>query len=82
MTPPHDGTVDCEMFCFAALADVNEGTIYTDLTGKFPVRSHKGNQYIFLTYVYDDNAILVRPLKSRHANHQIEAFLNVYTHLK
>ncbi len=28
---------DDEMFCFAALADANEGTVYIDLTGRFPV---------------------------------------------
>ena len=29
--------VDNEMFCFAVLVDQNEGTIYSDLTGRFPV---------------------------------------------
>ena len=28
---------DDKMFCFAALAEANEGTIYSDLTGKFTV---------------------------------------------
>ena len=40
-------------------------TIYTDQTGKFRVRSIGGYNYILVTYSYDTNAILVRPLKSR-----------------
>lgn len=81
MTPPHDTSAECEIFCFAALVDANNGTIYTDFTGKFPVRSYKGNQYIFLVYVYDANTILVRALKSRHASNQIEAFQDIYNYL-
>ena len=46
--PPQDTQAPCEMFCFAALADAVEGTIYTYLTGRFPVRSYKGHQYLFL----------------------------------
>jgi hypothetical protein len=30
-----------DMFCFAALADAIKGTMYTDITGAFPVRSFK-----------------------------------------
>jgi hypothetical protein len=34
--------------------------IYTDLRGRFPIRSNRGNQYIFVLYDYDSNAILAR----------------------
>jgi hypothetical protein len=34
--------IDNEMFLFAALADANADTIYTDLTGLFPVPSYLG----------------------------------------
>jgi hypothetical protein len=37
-----------DVFCFAALADTITGTMYTDLTGAFPVRSFKSMQYIFM----------------------------------
>ena len=46
------------MFCFAALADANTGTMYTDLPGPFPVQSFTSMQYIFVAYVYDINTIL------------------------
>ena len=41
---------DSNLFCFAALADVNSGVIYTDLPGRFPVMSVRGMQYIFVCY--------------------------------
>jgi hypothetical protein len=34
---------------------VDKGQLYTDLTGKFPVRSSKGNSYVMVCYVYDCN---------------------------
>jgi len=47
------------MFCFAALADMQTGTIHTDGTGAFPVQSFRNMQYVFVAYIYDLNAILV-----------------------
>ena len=35
--------------------------LYTDDTGKFPVRLRSGNQYIIVTYHCDSNAILAVP---------------------
>jgi hypothetical protein len=32
---------------------IDQGQLYTDLTGKFPVRSSKGNSYVMVCYVYD-----------------------------
>ena len=37
--------------------------IITDLTGKFPVTSIRGNKYLFFLYDYDSNCILIRPMK-------------------
>jgi hypothetical protein len=34
---------------------VDQGQLYTDLTGKFPVQSSKGNSYVMVCYVYDCN---------------------------
>ena len=36
---------------------------YSDLCGKFPYCSSRGNNYIFVAYHYDADAILVEPLK-------------------
>jgi hypothetical protein len=43
---------------------IDQGQLYTDLTGKFPVRSSKGNSYVMLCYIYDCNYIKVVPMKS------------------
>ena len=40
---------------------------YMDLTGRFPHRSSRGNEYILVVYDYDSNAILVEALSSRTA---------------
>jgi hypothetical protein len=47
---------------------VDQGQLYTDLRGKFPVRSSKGNSYVMVCYVYDCNYVKVTPVKSRSAS--------------
>jgi hypothetical protein len=37
---------------------------YTDLTGRFPHVSARGNKYLLIVYDFDSNAILAEPLKS------------------
>jgi hypothetical protein len=44
---------------------VDQGQLYTDLTGKFPVRSSKGNWYVMVCYVFDCSYVKVVPMKSR-----------------
>jgi hypothetical protein len=66
------------MFCFAALANAMTSTMYTDLTGAFPVRSFKNMIYIFVAYIYDLNAIIVRPMTSRTDASFIVAFTKVF----
>jgi hypothetical protein len=46
-------------------AVVDQGQLYTNLTGKFPVRSSKGNSYVMVCYIYDCNYVKVIPMKSR-----------------
>ena len=62
------------IFYLPALANSIEVTVFTDLTVKFPVRSHYGNNYIIITYIYNANTSLVRPVKSRETGAMIEAF--------
>ena len=81
MMPRHENNAQCEIYCFAALSDAHEKKIYTDLTGKFPVRSYQGNQYIFLAYVYDINTILVRPMKTRTEGDKKKVFQYIYTYI-
>ena len=50
------------VFCFAALADKQSGTLYTDATGTLPVMSLDGYQYYFIAYDYDTNYIYAIPI--------------------
>jgi hypothetical protein len=47
---------------------VDQGHLYTDLTGKLPVRSSRGSSYVMVCYVYDCNYVKVIPIKSRSAS--------------
>ena len=71
-----------DIFCFAALANAITGTMYTDITGAFPVCSFKGRQYIFVAYVYDLNAIIVRAMPSCTDAAMVTAFNEVISTLK
>jgi hypothetical protein len=59
---------------------------YSDLTGRFPVHSIEGNLYVLALYLYDTNAILVEPLKSRSETDQLKAYKRIFqripAHLK
>ena len=57
------------------------GRTYSDLTGRFPVQSNRGANYILVIYKYDSNAILVRPLRNRTAPEIKSVFQNVVHYL-
>ena len=82
MFPQHEICTMKDVFCFAALANTITGTMYTDITGAFPVCSFKSMQYIFVAYVYDLNAIIVRAMPSRTDASMVTAFTEVITTLK
>ena len=56
-------------------------TAYTDLTGRFPYRSSRGNQYIIVAYSYDANAILAIPINNRSAAFVTKAWEHIYNRL-
>jgi hypothetical protein len=60
---------------------VDQGQLYTDLTGKFPVRSSKGNSYVMVCYIYDCNYFKFIPMKSRSASEWVKAYDNVHQEL-
>jgi hypothetical protein len=60
---------------------VDQGQLYTDLTGKFPVRSSKGNYYVMVCYVYDCNYVKVIPMKYRSASEWVKAYDTVHQEL-
>ncbi len=70
-----------DILCFAALANLNIGTMCTNLPGMFPIRSLKSMQYIFVVYIYDLNAILVCAMPSKNNAAMITAFTKILTTL-
>jgi hypothetical protein len=82
MFPAHETCTMQDVFCFAALVDANAGTMYSDLTSAFPVRSFKNMQYLCVVYVYDLNAIIVRAMPTRTDASMITAFTEVITTLR
>jgi hypothetical protein len=52
---------------------VDQGQLYTDLTGRFSVRSSKGNWCVMVCYAYDCNCIKILPMKSRSASEWVKA---------
>jgi hypothetical protein len=60
---------------------VDQGQLYTDLTGKFPVRSSRGNSYVMVCYVYHCNYFKVIPMKSRSASEWVKPYDTVHQEL-
>jgi hypothetical protein len=60
---------------------VDQGQLYTDLTGMFPVRSSKGNSYVMVCYIYDCNYIKVITMKSRSASEWVKSYDSVHQEL-
>jgi hypothetical protein len=60
---------------------VDQGQLYTDLTGKFPVRCSKGNYYVMVCYVYDCNYVKVVPMKSRSASEWVKPYGHIHQEL-
>ena len=79
-TEKHEGMNN--IFCFAALADKQQGTLYTAATGALSVVSLEGNQYYFIAYDYNTNAILAEPLRSVKDADIIAAFEKIFQELK
>jgi hypothetical protein len=60
---------------------VDQGQLYMDLTGKFPVQYSKGNSYAMVCYVYDCNCVKVIAMKSRSASEWVKAYDTIHQEL-
>ena len=56
--------------------------LYTDDTGRFPVRSRSGNQYIMVAYHCDAKLILACPFTNHKDCHRLEAYAAIVKSLK
>ena len=60
---------------------IHKSKLYTDDTGRFPVRSRAGNQYIMIGY-HSSNLILAQPFASRKDKHRMGAYDAIMERLK
>jgi hypothetical protein len=60
---------------------VDQGQLYTYMTGKFRVRSSKGNLYVMVCYVYDCNYFKVLPMKSWSSSEWVKAYDHIHQEL-
>jgi hypothetical protein len=60
---------------------VDQGQLYTDLTGKYPVRSIKVNWYGMVCYVFDCNYVKVVPMKSSSASEWVKMYELIHQEL-
>ena len=55
------GVLDEKMFCFSVTTACDGSIIYSDLPGRFPIKSYAGMNYFFFAYIYKCNFIIIRP---------------------
>ena len=65
---PQHGPAQKTQECYAAI-DQFDRKAYSDLTGRYPHISSRGNQYILTVYDYDSSGILVQPKPPKSPTH-------------
>lgn len=64
------------------LTTTDSSCAYTDLMGKFPVQSSRGNNYVLVAYHYDANAILTKDLKNPETQSIVDARMVINARFK
>ena len=73
--PPPLANGDQTHQCYATILPIeHKGKVYTDQTGRFPVPSSQGNNYVFVYYCQDSNYIHFEPIKNQTANELLAAY--------
>ena len=54
--------------------EIPTGKIHSDQTGRFPVQSSSGKEYMMVIYAYDPNAILVKTLPDISKESIVQAY--------
>jgi hypothetical protein len=60
---------------------IDQGQIYTDITGRFLVRSSKGNWYVMICYSYDCNYVKALSIKSSSASEWLKVYEYIHQEL-
>jgi hypothetical protein len=82
---PHTDTAKNHQVAFGVV-EVEQsqvkGLVSSDLPGRFPFTSNKGNKYIFVLYDFDSNVIIGKPIKSREAEQLVSGYQQCYDELR
>ena len=71
----------CSMVFSTMVPYSPKGMAYGDLTGRFPHKSSRGNEYIYIVYDYDSNAILAEAIPNRQAKTITAAWERIHKRL-
>ena len=55
-----------------------QNKIYTDQTGRFTVKSSRGNKFIMVSCEVDSNNIMAEPIKSRKASELTTVYAKIH----
>jgi hypothetical protein len=77
---PHNARTHAAFTTILPATDVQKS--YSDQTGKFPLQSSRGYNYVMVLYDYDSNAILSKPLKTRQASELTKAWTALHSKLQ
>jgi hypothetical protein len=67
--------------CASLVPFVAKRTAYHDLTGRFPHRSSRGNEYLLIVYDYDSNSILHCALKNKTGGEIKRGWIDIHERL-
>jgi len=74
-TPSHD--------CFLKIETIKKSDLsYSDQTGRFPIRSTRNHQYIFVLFDTASNHIFAEPIKDRTSKEISKAYSKIYLTLR
>ena len=77
MIPPNNDS-NSNVFCFAALANKQQGTLYTDAMGVVPAQLLDANQYFFVAYDYDNNYVFAEPIPNVQDKTIVDTFQRIF----
>ena len=60
---------------------LHKNILYTDDTGRFPIRDRSGNQYVMVAY-HSSNIILAEPFSSRKDKNRFAAYNTIMQRIK
>ena len=64
--------------CFLACTELQDGKVFTDQTGRYPITPSSDNRSVFILYNYDTNFIFAEPLANSSAEQIKIAYSKIY----